>query len=239
MSGLTGILQGVTEAFDRTGAGFAAIPLSFLFGLLSALASACCALPVVGMVAGYAGARRDGGTRDRIASAGCFMLGTALALVLLGAAAATVGQVAQTAMGRYWKIPAGILAVVTGLGALNLLPVNPSTAASRPGAGKAAGGRLGPLLFGFAGGGAVSVCSLACNPGIFIIIGAAMLKGFTLWTAAILVFYALGFALPLGALMLGVSFAAAAAKLRGIESAVRRTAGVILVAVGFYLFWTF
>ncbi len=83
--------------------------------------------------------------------------------------------------------------------------------------GSARSGWLGTLVFGLVGGGAVSVCSLACNPGIFIILGAAMLQGFTFWMAGILAAYALGFSLPLGALMLGVSFATAAVKFRGME----------------------
>jgi cytochrome c biogenesis protein CcdA len=94
-------------------------------------------------------------------------------------------------------------------------------------------------MFGLVGGGAVSVCSLACNPGVFIILGAAVLQGFTLRMAGILVAYALGFSLPLGALMLGVSSATAAVKFKGMESVFRRAAGVVLIAAGFYFLWTF
>jgi hypothetical protein len=39
--------------------------------------------------------------------------------------------------------------------------------------------------------------------------------------------------------MLGVSFATAAVKFKGMETAVRRVAGVVLIAVGFYFLWTF
>jgi cytochrome c biogenesis protein CcdA len=57
--------------------------------------------------------------------------------------------------------------------------------------------------------------------------------------AGILVAYALGFSLPLGALMLGVSFATAAVKFKGMEAVVRRVAGVVLIGVGFYFLGTF
>ena len=70
-------------------------------------------------------------------------------------------------------------------------------------------------------------------------IAAAMLQGFTLWMVGILVAYALGFALPLGALMLGVSFATASVKFKGAEVVVRGVAGVALGGVGFYFVWTF
>jgi len=62
---------------------------------------------------------------------------------------------------------------------------------------------LGALLFGIVGGGAVSVSSLACNPGVFSIIGAAAVTS------------------------------------KGLETAVRGLAGVLLVAAGFYFLWTF
>jgi cytochrome c biogenesis protein CcdA len=232
-------LEGVGGAFDRTGAGPVAIPLAFVLGLLSAVVSACCTLPVLSVVVGYAGTRSDKGTRARLVSAGVFVLGAALALVILGAVAAAIGQVAQSTLGRYWKLFAGILAIVLGLGALSLLPFNPFGSGRKLRMGSVKSGWLGALAFGLVGGGAVSVCSLACNPGIFIILGAAMLQGFTLWMVGILVAYALGFSLPLGALMLGVSSATAAVKFKGMESVVRRVAGVVLVAVGFYFLWTF
>ena len=239
MDWLRSILTGVGAAFDQAGAGPFAIPLAFLLGLLSAVVSACCTLPVLSVVVGYAGTRSDHGTRARLMAAGVFVLGAALAFVILGGVAAGIGQVAQTTLGRYWKVFAGVFAIVMGLGALNLLPVSLFRSARGVRLASAGNGWLGSLAFGLVGGGAVSVCSLACNPGIFIVLGAAMLQGVTLWMFGILVAYAVGFSLPLGALMLGVSFAAAAVKFKGMESVVRILAGVLLIAVGFYFLWTF
>ncbi|MBA4388172.1 MAG: hypothetical protein C0404_09340 [Verrucomicrobia bacterium] len=240
MEWLRSILDSVGSSFDQTSAGPWAILLAFLLGLLSAIVSACCTLPVLSIIVGYVGTRSDSGTRAKLLSAGVFVLGAALALVILGGVAAIIGQVAQSTLGRYWKLFAGILAIVMGLGALNLLPLNPLGSGRKMKLGSSAkSGWLGSLAFGLIGGGAVSVCSLACNPGIFIILGAAMLQGFTLWIAGVLVAYALGFSLPLGALMLGVSFVTAAATFKGMETIVRRVAGVVLIGVGFYFLWTF
>ncbi len=233
------MLTGATAAFDQAGAGFAAVPLAFALGLLSAVVSACCTLPVLGVVVGYAGARKDGSLRSRLMSAGAFFLGAVLSLVILGAVAAMVGQVAQGTLGRYWKVFAGFVAIVLGLGALDLLPFKLPQGKAAPGVKTRTGGTLGALLFGIVGGGAVSVSSLACNPGIFIIVGAAVLQGVTLWMTAILVAYAIGFALPLGLLTLGVSFGAAAARFKGLETVVRGLAGALLVAAGFSFLWTF
>ena len=233
------MLTSATAAFDQAGVGFAAIPLALALGLLSAVVSACCTLPVLGIIVGYAGARKDNTLRARLLSAGSFFLGAVLSLVILGAVAAMVGQVAQGTLGRYWKVFAGFVAIVLGLGALNLLPFKLPQGKAKFGVKNRSGGVVGALLFGIVGGGAVSVSSLACNPGIFIIIGAAVLQGVTLWMTAVLIAYAVGFALPLGALMLGVSFGAAAVKFKGLETAVRGLAGVLLVSAGFYFLWTF
>jgi len=238
MDWIRSILTMAGAAFDHAGAGFAAIPLAFALGLLSAIASACCTLPVMGIIVGYAGAREACSRRERLLAAGAFFLGAVLALVILGGVAAVIGQVAQSSLGRYWKLFAGLVAIFLGLGAMNLLPFRLSRARQPNGVARKSG-VLSALLFGLVGGGAVTVCSLACNPGIFIILGAAVLQGMTLWLLAILVAFALGFALPLGALMLGVTSGTAFAKLKGLETVIRVLAGVLLVSVGFYFLWTF
>lgn len=229
----------VSAALGDGGTGLVAIPLGFALGVLSALVSTCCILPVLGIIAGYAGTRSDHGARRKFLAAGFFVMGAALALVILGMVAAAIGQVAQNTLGRYWKLFAGMVAIMVGLGTMNLLPMSPFGNGHKMKLGGAGAGWLGALVFGVVGGGAVSVCSLACNPGVFIILGAAMLQGFTLWTLGILVAYALGFSLPLGALMLGISFATATVKFKGTEFVVRQLAGCVLIGVGFYFLWTF
>jgi cytochrome c biogenesis protein CcdA len=48
-----------------------------------------------------------------------------------------------------------------------------------------------------------------------------------------------GFSLPLGAILLGVSFGKASIKVQKAEAAIRSIAGVLLVCAGFYLLATF
>ena len=98
---------------------------------------------------------------------------------------------------------------------------------------------VGAALFGLILGGAVSVFSLGCNPGIFIILGVAVLQGYTLWMFGVLTAYAIGFSLPLAALMLGVSFGKSAIRAKRAEVAIRITAGTMLIGVGFYFLNTF
>jgi cytochrome c biogenesis protein CcdA len=51
--------------------------------------------------------------------------------------------------------------------------------------------------------------------------------------------FAVGFSLPLAALVLGVSFGKGAIKAKKAESGIRIAAGVLLIGVGFYFFIAF
>ena len=214
-----------------------ALPLAFVLGLASAVASACCTLPLLGAIVGYSGTREDSNRKANLLSALFFMLGTTTALVILGAVAGFVGQVAQNALGKYWKVFAGLIAIFVGVAALKLLPFK---LPARKTEGKPRPkGFFGAAAFGLVMGGGVSVASLACNPGIFIVLGVAVLQGYTLWGMAIMAAYAVGFSLPLAVIMLGVSLGKSAIKAKRTESAMRIIGGVLLIIAGFYLLETF
>jgi len=222
------IMQWAMTGFEQVGFRPVALPLAFVLGLASAVASACCTLPLLGAIVGYSGTREDRDRRTRFLAALFFMLGSTIALVILGTVAGFVGQVAQDIMGKYWKVFAGLIAIFVGLAALKLLPFKlPTKTASTSSQPK---GLLGAAAFGLVMGGGVSVASLACNPGIFIVLGVAVLQGYTLWGMGIMAAYAVGFSLPLALIMLGVSFA---------ETAIRIIAGVLLIVAGFYFLATF
>ena len=99
-----------------------ALPLAFVLGLASAVASACCTLPLLGAIVGYSGTRENSDRKETYLSALFFMLGTTVALVILGAVAGCIGRVAHNALGKYWKVFAGLIAIFVGLAALKLLP---------------------------------------------------------------------------------------------------------------------
>ncbi len=228
-------LEWTTNAFDNVGLSPLALPLAFLLGLASAVASACCTLPILGAAVGYAGTRKQLDRRSNMFTAFAFMLGSTLAILILGCVAGFIGQVAQSTLGRYWKIFAGIMAITFGLAALNLLPFKlPHAKTNMP-----AAGNLGAALFGLIMGGAVSIFSLACNPGIYIILGVAILQGYTLWMMGVLISFAIGFSLPLATLVLGVSFGKATVKAKRTETAIRIIAGIVLISVGFYFLNSF
>jgi len=216
-------------------------PLGLLFAMLlgtvSAAASTCCTLPALGLVAGYSGTQSQGNRKDIVKSAILFMIGTIVSLMIIGAISGFVGQVAQSTLGKYWKIFAGIIAVILGLASLKLLPFNISF--GKFSTTKKELGPIGQILTGIALGGIVAVSSLPCNPGIFIVMGAAILQGAVLWAICLLGFYAIGFALPLGLLMLGISLGNFTLASKGMDKAMRWISGGILIVIGFYFLLSF
>jgi len=219
--------------------GPAALPLAFLLGLVSAVVSTCCTLPAMGMLVAYSGTRQDMNRRSALTSAVWFLLGTTLALIILGFVAGLVGQAAQAWLGRYWKVFAGVVAALAGLAALKLLPFKLPSFSRKDSVSSVSGGKLGVVLGGLILGGGVAACSLPCNPGIFIVLGAAVLQGHTIWGMVLMVAFAVGFSLPLSAILLSVSFGKVSLKAQKAEAAIRVIAGALLVIVGLYLLITF
>jgi cytochrome c biogenesis protein CcdA len=216
-----------------------ALPLALLLGLVSALASACCTLPTMGMLVAYSGTREDANRKNAVVSAISFMIGTTLALIVLGLVAGLVGQAAQALLGKYWKLFAGFMAVVLGLVALKLLPLKLPQLRRKTEVRSAGPGMLGTVLVGLLMGGGVAAASLPCNPGIFVVIGASIVMGHTLWGMVLMAAFGVGFSLPLGAILFGVAFGKTSLKAQKAEAIIRVVAGALLVVAGFYLLATF
>lgn len=232
------MLQTITQALQDGSSSAIAPALAFALGLVSALASACCTLPAMGMLVAYSGTRETTDRRASLVSALWFLLGTTLALVILGCVAGLIGQAAQAFLGRYWKLFAGIVAVLVGLVVLKLIPL--PALMKKPAAAPSAASRgwIGAALGGLFLGGGVAACSLPCNPGIFIVLGATVLMGKLAWGMVLMTAFAVGFGLPLAAILLGVSFGKASVKAGKADAIIRSVAGVVLTGAGLYLLAT-
>jgi cytochrome c biogenesis protein CcdA len=233
------MLKTLTDALQAAGMGPAALPLAFLLGLVSAVASACCTLPAMGMLVAYSGTRENANRRTAFTSTIWFLIGTTLALIVLGLVAGLVGQAAQAFLGRYWKIFAGAVAVLLGLATLKMLPIHLPQRVRKDGSPSASDRKMGAALAGLFLGGGVAACSLPCNPGIFIVLGASVLLGRMVWGMVLMAAFAVGFSLPLAAILFGVSFGKASIKMQKVDAAIRTVAGVLLVGAGLYLLASF
>jgi cytochrome c biogenesis protein CcdA len=231
------MLEYVTNTLQQVASEPLGLVFALILGVVSAATSACCTLPALGILVGYSGTRVEVSRRDIFRSAIFFTLGTVISLMIIGGIAGFIGQVAQNALGRYWKIFAGIVAVFFGLATLKLLPFKLSFGNF----GKAIhnSGKIGTVLAGIILGGIVAVSSLPCNPGIFIVLGAAVLQGQVVWATLLLAMFAVGFSIPLGAVLLGVSLGKTTLVAKNADIAIRWISGVILLVAGFYFLVTF
>lgn len=226
------MLQSIINALENAADHPLALLFALLLGLVSAATSACCTLPALGVLIGYSGAQENSNRKAAWRTALFFTLGTIISLMIIGGIAGFIGQTAQAALGKYWKLFAGILAIVLGLASLNLLPFKLSF--GNIGGIRERAGRSGVLFSGLALGGIVAASSLPCNPGIFIVIGASILQGKILWAIMMLAFFAIGFSLPLGAILLGISLSKVSLAAKGFDAAIRWIGGTILILAGFY-----
>jgi cytochrome c biogenesis protein CcdA len=231
------MLNYVINALQQVASQPVGLVFALVLGVVSAATSACCTLPALGILVGYSGAQANDTRKAAVKKALFFTLGTIVSLMIIGGIAGFVGQVAQNSLGRYWKVFAGVVAVFLGLAALKLLPFKLSLGKFESVGNRL--GRTGAVLAGLILGGIVAASSLPCNPGIFIVIGAAILQGEVIWAALMLAMFAIGFSLPLGAVLLGVSLSKISLAAKGADAAIRWVAGGVLVIAGFYFLVTF
>jgi cytochrome c-type biogenesis protein len=166
------------------------------------------------------------------------MLGTVAAFAVLGAVSGFVGQVAGSSLGSYWKLFAGFVSVLFGLATLGLLPFGFAHLGS-------VGNSLrlqssGATIYGLAVGGGAATCSLFCNPILPVALAVTTLQGHTLWGAAILAVFSIGYSLPMAGILvgLGLGFQRLTAVVQRINPFVQKAAGVLLIVLGFYLLAT-
>jgi len=210
----------------------------FLLGVISVFTCAC-NFAAIGAVAGYTGTvSATGKSRTVILSSAGFLLGTVIALSAIGCFIGYAGELVSASMGNYWKIAAGIIAILFGVYTLDILPFKIKSIS--PGFQNKQSGIAGAILFGFVMGGVISLGSLCCNPIFPIVMGASFLKGSTLWGFTMLFFYALGYGIILAAAMLGVGLGLGkiSTLLSKFAVIIKYAGGITLIVLGFYLLIT-
>jgi len=231
------MLDYVTNALQQASTQPLGLLLAMALGVLSAATSACCVLPSLGVMIGYSGTQENSGKKIAFQKALFFTLGSIVSLMIIGGVAGFLGQVANASLGRYWMVFAGVLLIFFGLTTLDILPFKLSF-------GKLDGvknrlGNSGVILTGFVLGGLVSITALCCLPAIFVVVGVAILQRQIFHAVLLLLMFAIGFSLPLGAILFGVSLSKALFLPKKAEKFVRWIAGGLLLVVGFYYLITF
>jgi cytochrome c biogenesis protein CcdA len=216
-------------------AGIIVLAAVFLLGVISVFTCAC-NFAAIGIVAGYTGSLgATGKTKIVVISSVFFLLGTVISLSAVGCLIGFASELVSATMGNYWKIGAGIIAILFGVYTLDILPFK--IKGISPNFQNKKSSIAGAVLFGFIIGGATSLGSLCCNPIFPIVMGASFLKGTTLWGFAMLFFYALGYGATLAVGMLGVGLGIGkiSTLLSKFAVVIKYVGGITLIVLGFYL----
>jgi cytochrome c biogenesis protein CcdA len=219
-------------------AGIIVLVAVFLLGVISVFTCAC-NFAAIGAVAGYTGTvSATGKTKTVVASSLSFLLGNVIALSAIGCLIGYAGEFVSVSMGNYWKIAAGIIAILFGVYTLDILPFKIKGISLNFQNNKSS--IAGAMIFGFVMGGATSLGSLCCNPIFPVVMGASFLKGSTLWGFTMLFFYALGYGSILAAGMLGVGLGLGkiSKMLSKFAVVIKYVGGIALIVFGFYLILT-
>ena len=206
-------------------------------GMLTAVGSGC-NLAIIAAVAGYAGSREAQiRPRDAWITSGCFFVGVILSLAVLGMLAGYLGKIGGAGFGRYGTIAVGFLSIFFGLVALDLVPFKlPSVDLSKR---KRKTGLLGSILFGVGVGAASLTCALACSgPLLPMALAIATARGEIGWGAMILTIFAIGYSIPLAAIILGVGLGRLTSIFKKAMKPIRIIAGVILIFAGIWMLYS-
>lgn len=210
-----------------------------VMGILSVFTCAC-NFAIIGVAAGYSGATSATvKTKMYFWKGFAFLLGTIISMSLIGALFGFAGKWVSDSLGNYWKIAAGLVAIFFGLYSMEMVPFKlPGFSIKSKESQKNV---FTAIIFGLAIGGLSAACNSCCNPFFPVILAASFVKGSTLWGFMMLTSFALGFGLPLAAMIVGISLGLG--KMSKTISLVIKIAkyigGITLVALGFYLLLTF
>jgi cytochrome c biogenesis protein CcdA len=159
-------------------------------------------------------------------------------MAVIGALFGYAGELISDSFGNYWKIAAGLIAILFGLYSMNLLPFNfpgisIKTSQTRQGIFSA-------ILFGLAIGGLSTALNSCCNPIFPVILAASFVKGGALWGLMMLTAFALGYGLPLAAAIVGfgLGLGKISKTLSVVGTIITYIGGITLLVLGFYLLIT-
>jgi cytochrome c biogenesis protein CcdA len=210
----------------------------FLMGMISVVTCGC-NFAIIGVVAGYTGATSSSGKTSTVLLRGfSFLIGTILSMALIGSLFGYAGELINNSLGNYWKLAAGLIAILFGLYTMELVPFKlPGISVKTSNSGQ---NIFYAVLFGLTVGGLSAALNSCCNPIFPVILAASFVKGSAAWGLMMLTSFALGYGIPLTIMIVGVTLGLGkiSRTLSLIGTIVKYIGGITLVVLGFYLLIT-
>jgi len=203
----------------------------FLAGVLSSASP--CVLVTIPLVVGFVGGYADGDRLKAFRYSLAFILGLSLTFTAFGAAAGMLGTMFG-AMGGWWYVAAGMVALVMGGQMIGLYEIRlPIKREFKPKQGGIVGSFTLGLFFGL-------VSSPCATPVLVVILTYVATKGQVLYGTALLFAYAIGHCLLMLVAGTFTGFVESFVKQQGINYFslwARRLGGLVVACVGVYLLW--
>lgn len=228
----------IQQVLSSDQAGYTVLIAVFLFGIISVFTCAC-NFSIIAIVAGYSGTLgASGKTKVIIGNSLLFLMGMLISMSVIGGIIGYASELISTSFGNYWKIAAGITAILFGLFTMDLLPFKiPSINIRSP---RQKSGILSSVIFGLTIGGLTLASGTCCNPVFPVILAVSFVKGSLIWGMLLLFVYALGYDATFTAIMIGIGlgFGKTTRSYTKVGIVLKYVGGIILLVVGFYLLLT-
>ncbi|TRZ76818.1 MAG: hypothetical protein D4R97_00255 [Bacteroidetes bacterium] len=210
----------------------------FLMGMISVVTCGC-NFAILGVVAGYSGASSATDKSKTVWLRGiAFLFGGIISMAAIGALFGYASELISESFGNYWKVAAGLIAILFGLYSMKLLPFNLPALSIKT--NQTRQGIFSAILFGLAIGGLSTALNSCCNPIFPVILAASFVKGSALWGLMMLTAFASGYGLPLAAAIVGfgLGLGKISKTLSVVGTIVTYIGGITLLVLGFYLLIT-
>lgn len=227
--------QWIQQTLSADTINAAVLLAAFLLGLTGALTSSTCSVAILAAVTGFSATLDNSAKRkNTFIMISFFILGTALALVTLGAVTALLSQAIVATLGAWWKLFAGFVIIFFGMAVLNLLPLTLPKLTAPSAIPKS---KTGAMVFGLAIGAGLSAFCSGCNPSLFVALSMTTLQQNFILGTLLMTVYALGYSLALAIIiaLLSTGIGKVTKVFTKLAPIIKVTAGILLLTAGFYL----
>lgn len=226
---MTALLEGISEAISNS--GWLAPIMALLAGILTSFTP--CSLSSIPLVISYVGGVGNRDTKKALRLSVTFAAGTAVTFTILGVTASLAGRLIGTSA-TWWYIVLGILMVLMALQTWGIFEIIPSSYLLSKNTKK---GYVGAFIAGILGGVFSSPCS---TPVLIALLAIVAGKGSILWGILLLLLYSIGhgiLAVIAGTSIGWVQKISANAKYGKMSTILKIFMGIIILFIGFYMFY--
>lgn len=205
--------------------------LALIAGVLTSFTP--CSLSSIPLIIGYVGGTGEKNTRKAFGYSAVFSLGTAITFVILGVIATSAGKLMGTSS-KIWYIILGVLMVLMSLQTFGIIKIIPSANLITKSKKK---GFIGAFIAGILGGVFSSPCS---TPVLIALLAIVADKANIIWGILLMLLYSIGHSTLVMIAGTSVGFVQKVSsnpKYNKVSTVIKIVMGIVILAIGLYMFW--